>query len=77
MVKGTMKKKREKPLPAEVAARKIVQICYSPRKERREFDTQYETVMALCDDGTVWQTFYYDGTWREWEQIPNVPQGVA
>lgn len=49
--------------------RKIVQIAMS----QDATDDPALSVLALCDDGTVWRTVMAYG-WQKWERLPPVPQ---
>lgn len=56
--------------------RKIIQItaCAMPCGENDERrNSAYESLYALCDDGTVWCRSASDGP-QGWSQIENVPQ---
>jgi len=48
--------------------RKIIQIAGAP-----ETNGAYQTLVALCDDGTLWET-YFNRKWQPWAEIPGVPQ---
>jgi len=56
--------------------RKVIDITCTP-------DTEYQksTIVALCDDGTIWET-WCTGTkgtrnfWSSWMQVPGIPDEV-
>jgi hypothetical protein len=48
--------------------RKIIQIAHAMSDERGF------SIVALCDDGTLWD---FDGQYRNWRQIPAIPQESA
>ncbi len=48
--------------------RKIIQIAHAMSDERGF------SVVALCDDGTLWE---YEGQYRSWRQTPAIPQESA
>jgi hypothetical protein len=55
-------------------ARKIIQIAHSEAGDGREPSI---SLIALCDDGTVWaRTSWHDDNPRMagWRRIPDVPQ---
>ncbi len=47
----------------EKEPRKIIQIAASE-------DSNWTTVFALCNDGTVWQCETPNGVWKQYPQIP-------
>jgi len=49
--------------------RKVVQIAVT--QDASNDPTQ--SVLALCDDGTIWRTVMVYG-WQPWAQLPDVPQ---
>lgn len=46
--------------------RKIKQVAYGIS------DTRGCAVVALCDDGTLWD---FDFQYMNWRKLPNIPQG--
>lgn len=61
-------------------ARKVIQIATSISMAASDGQSdETETVIALCDDGTMWDLGrWYDkekGPQAGWTPIPNVPQG--
>jgi len=49
--------------------RKIIQIT-----SQSDTDEKVAAVTALCDDGTVWQIYFKNNLWSDWEKLPKIPQ---
>ena len=49
--------------------RKIVQISAIPETKERK-----QAAIALCDDGTVWETWITGSEWAMWQKLPDIPQ---
>lgn len=55
--------------------RKIIQF-----KVTEETTGNYQSIIALCDDGTLWETAYSERgeideyEWEEWKELPAIPQ---
>lgn len=77
-----MKERKQKPVKPTIKpvsmkhGRKIIQIATSNAMSE---NNKIETIIALCDDGTLWQrsieideVSVFGG---EWFQIENIPQG--
>lgn len=77
-----MNKRKQKPVKPTIKpvsmkhGRKIIQIATSNAMSE---NNKIETIIALCDDGTLWQrsieideVSVFGG---EWFQIENIPQG--
>ena len=56
-----------KPVSMMKQQRKIIQIATSNAMSSND---KIETIIALCNDGTLWHRVYGD----DWFQIENVPQ---
>lgn len=75
-----MKEKAVRPTTKLVSmmkqGRKIIQIATSNAMSK---NNKIETIIALCDDGTLWQRSIEIDEVRvfggEWFQIENIPQG--
>jgi hypothetical protein len=64
----------------ETKLRKVIAISAIP-----ENGSQRNTIVALCDDGTIWETWYDDRLgkehprrcWSAWQQVPgDIPDDV-
>jgi hypothetical protein len=55
--------------------RKIIQVAAMPLVDGEE-KSYPPSVIALADDGTIWESFYsFDSSeWKEWVQLPSIPQ---
>jgi hypothetical protein len=59
-----------------LTGRRVIQIAAIPESENHSY-----RVFALCDDGTIWEAFYFFGDkgkttpprWGDWERIPGIP----
>lgn len=60
-----------KPPPGR-AFRKVVQIAVTSCVNE---STLYQTTIALCSDGTIWESEWsgFRGRWAEWSRLPPVP----
>lgn len=77
-----MKERKQKPVKPTIKpvsmkhGRKIIQIATSNAMSE---NNKIETIIALCDDGTLWQRSIEIDEVRafggEWFQIENIPQG--
>lgn len=77
-----MNKRKQKPVKPTIKpvsmkhGRKIIQIATSNAISE---NNKIETIIALCDDGTLWQRSIEIDEVRvfggEWFQIENIPQG--
>ena len=57
----------DEPAPA---GRKIVQIAALP-----ETSSQFDTVLALCDDGSLWWLVWVpEQAWHRFPEIPEIPE---
>lgn len=55
----------------DMAKRKIIQVAVT----QDATSDPMISVVALCDDGTVWRTALNHG-WSEWKPLPPVPQAA-
>lgn len=53
--------------------RKVVQVATAPGAAR-DNDT---LIVALCDDGSVWQRWAVGNESNEWRQLPAIPRGAG
>ena len=54
-----------------IETRRIIQISSGNHMYGNQ---DYETVNALCNDGTVWQTHHNESmSWCDWYQLPKLP----
>lgn len=59
--------------------RKVIQIATTSSEETEKFHVD-RSIVALCDDGTVWRlaaAYHQNFSDRRWVKMPNIPQPTA
>jgi len=54
-------------------SRKIIQIAVTNSAPSTQ-NNSYDLIVALCDDGSVWEIISGIGLARQWQKIPDIPQ---